>query len=157
MKRTLESALNDEPPASLEELRRRLGSSCATVLKKHFPGLCDEVSTRRRLRRRQKILEPTKALHSALSDVPAPSLVSLCKTLNTPKQSLEKICPQECASIRARYRYVQEDASVRRKKQLRQEVCQIIQNMQGEGKDPIIKHVRILLGQRNKWAEVSAA
>jgi hypothetical protein len=119
---------------------------------KTLSGLFDEVSTRRRLHRRQKILELTKALQSALSDVPAPSLVSLCKTLNMPKQSLEKMCPQECASIRARYRYAHADASVRRKEQPRQEVCEIIQNMQGEGKDPTINHVRILLGQRYKWA-----
>jgi hypothetical protein len=109
------SALNDEPPPSLEELRRQLGYSCSTVLKKHFPGLCDEASTRRRSHRRQKILELTNALQSALSDIPALSLVSLCKTLNTPEHILEKLCPRECASIRARYRHARGDTSARRK------------------------------------------
>jgi hypothetical protein len=46
---------------------------------------------------------------------------------------------------------------VRRKEQLQQEVRLIMQKMQGEGKDPNIEHMRILLRQRNKWAEVSAA
>ena len=157
MKRALECALNDEPPASLEELRRQLGYSCSTVLKKHFPGLCDEVSTRRRLHRRQKILELTKALQSALSDVPAPSLVSLSKTLNMPEHTLEKMCPRECASIRARYRHARANNSVHRKERLQQEVRQIIQNMQGEGTYPTIKQVRSMLSQRSNWAEVSTA
>jgi len=157
MKRALESALNDEPPASLEELRRQLGYSSSTVLKKHFPGLCAEVSTRRRLHRCQKILELTNALQSALSDVPVPSLVSLCKTLNTPEHTLEKLCPRECASIRARYRHARADTSVRRKEQLQQDVRNIIQNMQGEGRFPTIKQVRSLLSQRSNWAEVSTA
>jgi len=156
MKRALESALNDEPPASLEELRRQLGYSCSTVLKKYFPGLCDEVSTRRRLHRRQKILELTKALESALSDVPAPSLVSLCKTLNTPEHTLEKMCPRECASIRARYRHARVNNSVRRKEQLQQDVRKILRKLHGEGKYPTIKQVGDLLGSRNNWFEVSA-
>jgi hypothetical protein len=113
--------------------------------------------TRRRLHRRQKILELTKALQSALSDVPAPSLVSLCKTLNTPEHILDKLCPPECSSIRARYRHARADTSVRRKEQLQQEVRQIIQNMQGDGTFPTIKQVRIMLSQRSNWAEVSTA
>jgi energy-coupling factor transporter ATP-binding protein EcfA2 len=157
MERALRNALNHEPPPSLEELRRQLGYSCSTVLKKHFPGLCDEVSTRRRLHRRQKILELRKALQSALSDVPAPPLVGLCKTLNTPEYTLEKLCPRECASIRARYRHARADTSVRRKEKLQQEVRQILQNMQGEGTYPTIKQVRTMLGQRSNWAEVSTA
>jgi DNA-binding MarR family transcriptional regulator/DNA-binding phage protein len=157
MKRALEDALKDEPPPSLEQLRRQLGYSCSTVLKNHFPLLCEEVMTRRRLHRRQKILELTKALQSALSDVPAPSLVSLCKTLNTPEHILDKLCPPECSSIRARYRHARADTSVRRKEQLQQEVRQIIQNMQGDGTFPTIKQVRIMLSQRSNWAEVSTA
>jgi hypothetical protein len=62
MERALRNALNHEPPPSLDELRKRLGYSCSTVLKKHFPDLCDEVSTRRRSHRRQRILELTNAL-----------------------------------------------------------------------------------------------
>jgi DNA-binding MarR family transcriptional regulator/DNA-binding phage protein len=157
MERALRNALNHEPPPSLDELRKRLGYSCSTVLKNHFPLLCEEVMTRRRLHRRQKILKLTKTLQSALSDVPAPSLISLCKTLNTPEHILEKLCPRECASIRARYRHARADTSVRRKEQLQQEVRQIMQNMQGDGTSPTIKQVRILLSQRNNWAEVSTA
>ena len=134
-----------------------MGYSCSTVLKNHFPLLCEEVMTRRRLHRRQKILELTKALQSVLSDVPAPSLVSLCKTLNTPEHILDKLCPPECSSIRARYRHARADTSVRRKEQLQQEVRQIIQNMQGDGTFPTIKQVRIMLSQRSNWAEVSTA
>jgi len=155
MERALRNALNHEPPPSLDELRKRLGYSCSTVLKNHFPLLYEEVMTRRRLHRRQKILELTNALQSALSAVPAPSLVSLCKTLNTPEHILEKLCPRECASIRARYRHARADTSVRRKEQLQQEVRQIIQNMQGDGTYPTIKQVRIMLSQRNNWADVS--
>lgn len=155
MERALRNALNYEPPPSLDELRKRLGYSCSTVLKNHFPLLYEEVMTRRRLHRRQKILELTNALQSALSDVPARSLVSLCKTLNTPEHILEKLCPRECASIRARYRHARADTSARRKEQLQQEVRQIIQNMQGEGTYPTIKQVRIMLSQRNHWADVS--
>ena len=157
MEHALRNALNHEPPPSLDELRKRLGYSCSTVLKNHFPLLCEEVMTRRRLHRRQKILELTNALQAALSDVPAPSLISLCKTLNTPEHILEKLCPRECASIRARYRHARADTSVRRKEQLQQEVRQIMQNMQGDGTSPTIKQVRILLSQRNNWAEVSTA
>jgi hypothetical protein len=158
MKRALKNALNDEPPPSLEELRRRLGYSCSTVLKNHFPVLCDKILARLRSHRRQKILELKKALRSALLDVPAPSLVSLCKVLNIPKHSLEKMCPRECASIRARYLDARKDASVQRKEQLRQEVRQIMLKLHDEGKYPTIKQVSNLLGpRRNKWAEVSAA
>ncbi len=157
MESALENALNDEPPPSLDNLRTRLGYSCSTVLKNHFPVLCNEILTRRRLHRREKILELKEALRSALLGVPATSLVSLCKTLNTPQHALEKMCPRECASIRARYRYTREDASVRRKEQLRQEVRKIMQKLHGEGNYPTIKQVRILLSQRNKWAEVSTA
>jgi hypothetical protein len=46
---------------------------------------------------------------------------------------------------------------VRRKEQLQQEVRQIIQNMQGEGRFPTIKQVRSLLSQRSNWAEASTA
>ena len=101
------------------------------------------------MHRNEKYWNLKEALRSALWDVPAPSLVSLCNTLNTPEHALEKMCPRECASIRARYRYAREEASVRRKEQLQQE--------DGEGKYPTIKQVRILLRQRNNWAEVSTA
>jgi len=157
MERALRNALNHEPPPSLDELRKRLGYSCSTVLKNHFPFLCEEVMTRRRLHRRQKILELTNALQSALSDVPAPSLVSLCKKLNTPEHILDKLCPRECSAIRARYRHARADTSVRRKEQLQQEVRQIIQNIQGDGTFPTIKQVRITLNRRSNWAEVSTA
>jgi DNA-binding MarR family transcriptional regulator/DNA-binding phage protein len=157
MERALRNALNDEPPPSLDELRKRLGYSCSTVLNNHFPLLCEEVMTRRLMHRRQKILELTNALRSALSDVPAASLASLCKTLNTPEHIIEKLCPRECASIRARYRDARADTSVRRKEQLQREVRQIIQNMQGEGRFPTIKQVRSLLSQRSNWAEASTA
>jgi hypothetical protein len=113
--------------------------------------------TRRRWHRRQKILELTNALQSALSDVLAPSLVSLCKTLNTPEYILVKLCPRECASIRAKYRHARADTAVRRKEQLQQEVRQVIQNMRGEGTYPTIKQVRTMLSQRSNWAEVSTA
>jgi len=46
---------------------------------------------------------------------------------------------------------------VRRKEQLQQDVRNIIQNMQGEGRFPTIKQVRSLLSQRSNWAEVSTA
>jgi DNA-binding phage protein len=157
MERALENALNDEPPPSLDNLRRQLGYSCSTVLKNHFPVLCNEIMTRRRLHRRQMILELKRALRSALLDVPAPSLVSLCRTLNTPEHALEKMCPRECASIRARYRRAREEASVRRKEQLRLEVRKIMQMVHSEGNYPTIKQVRILLRQRNNWAEVSTS
>jgi hypothetical protein len=156
MERALKSALNDEPPPSLGELGTRLGYSCSTVLKNHFPVLYDEILARQRLYRRQKMLKLKNALRSALLDVPAPSLVSLCKTLNIPEHSLEKMCPRECASIRARYLDAREDASVRRKEQLRQEVRQIMQKLYDEGKYPTIKQVSDLLGPRNNWFEVSA-
>lgn len=157
IKCVLESALNDESPPSLDNLRKRLGYSCSTVLKNHFPALCNEILMRRRLHRHEKVLELKRALRSALLNVPAPSLVSLCKTLNTPQHALEKMCPRECASIRARYRHARGDASVRLKAQLRQDVRKIMQKLHGEGNCPTIKQVRILLGQRNKWAEVSTA
>jgi len=157
MEHALRIALKHEHPPSLDELRKRLGYSCSTVLKNHFPLLYEEVLTRRRLHRGQKILELTNALQSALSDVRTPSLVSLCKKLNTPEHILENLCPQECASIRARYRHARAGTSVRRKEQLQQEVRQIIQNMQGEGTYPTIKQVRTMLSQRSNWAEVSTA
>jgi DNA-binding phage protein len=157
MEHALRNALKHEHPPSLDELRRRLGFSCSTVLKNHFPLLYEEVLTRRRLYRGQNTLELTKALQSALSDVPAPSLVNLCMTLNTPEHILEKLCPRECASIRARYRHARADTSVRRKEQLQQEVRQIIRDMQGEGTYPTIKQVRTMLSQRGSWAEVSTA
>jgi DNA-binding MarR family transcriptional regulator len=156
MERALRNALNHEPPPSLDELRKRLGYSCSSVFKNHFPLLYEEVMTRRRLHRGKKILELTKALQSALSDVPAPSLVSLCKSLNTPEHTLEKLCPRECASIRARYRHARADSSVRRKEQLRQDVRKILRKLHGEGKHPTIKQVGDLLGSRNSWFEVSA-
>jgi hypothetical protein len=157
MERALEKALNDEPPPALDDLRRRLGYSCSTVLKSHFPVLYNEILARRRSHRREKMLDLKETLLSALLDVPAPSLVRLCKTLNTPEHVLEKMCPRECASIRARYRHAREDASVRRKEQLRQEVRKIMKNLHNEGKYPTIKEVRFLLNQRNKWAEISTA
>jgi DNA-binding phage protein len=157
MERALRNALTLEPPPSLDELRKRLGYSCSTVLKNHFPVLCNEILTRRRLHRRERILELKGALRSALLDVPAPSLVSLCKTLNTPEHALEKMCPRECALIRARYRHARAGTSVRRKEQLRQEVRKIMQKLHGEGNYPTIKQVRSLLSQRNHWAEVSTA
>jgi hypothetical protein len=50
-----------------------------------------------------------------------------------------------------------EDALVRPKEQLRQEICEIMLELHGEGKYPTIKRVGILLNQRSKWAEVSVA
>ena len=46
---------------------------------------------------------------------------------------------------------------MRRTEQLQQEVRTIMQKLHGEGKYPTIKQVRILLRQRNNWAEVSTA
>jgi hypothetical protein len=46
---------------------------------------------------------------------------------------------------------------VRRKEEFQQAVRQIMQMLHGEGKYPTIEQVRILLSQRNKWAEISIA
>jgi AraC-like DNA-binding protein len=159
MEIALKNALNDELPPSLDQVRRQLGYSSSEVLRNHFPVLCDEILARRRLHRQQQILELKKTLRSALLESPAPSLASLCKRINLPRHSLEKMCPHECSLIRSGYLRARKEASECCKEQMRQEVHRIVQNLHGEGKYPTIARVRALLSKKmlNKWAEIYAA
>jgi DNA-binding phage protein len=156
MEGALNNALTQELPPSLDEVRRRLGYSTSQVLRNHFPTLCDEILARRRRYRQQQILELKKKLRSALLESPAPPLANLGKRLNLPGHCLEKMCPHECASIRARYLRDRKETSERRKEQMRQEVHRIVQRLHAEGTYPTVERVNILLSKimRVQWAAV---
>lgn len=157
MEETLKAALTEKTPPSLEEVRRRLGYLTSTVLRNHFPALCDELLARRRLHRQQQITDLKKKLQSALLEWPAPSFVDLCKRFDLPSHCLERMFPSECALIRARCRRARKDASVLRVEQLQQEVRKIMRKLHSDGNDPTIKQVTILLSQRNECAKISTA
>jgi len=159
MELTLKNALNDEPPPSLHEVVRRLGYSSSEVLRNHFSTLCDKILARRRLHRKQQVLELKKTLRSALLECPARSLTSLCRKFNLPRYSVQKMHPHECASIRSRYVRARNETSECRKEQTIQEVHGIVRRLHGEGKYPTVERVGALLGKTalNKWATVDAA
>jgi hypothetical protein len=159
MEETLKAALTEETPPSLEDVRKRVGYLTSTVLRNHFPALCDELLARRRLHRRQQILELKTKLGSAMLEWPAPSLVGLCKQFDLPRHYLERMFPTECASIRARYACARKETAELRKELVRKEVHRVMHQLCRAGLRPTLKRVKAVLDKivRYKWADVSAA
>lgn len=159
MEDALKGALTEQDPPSPDEVRKRLGYLTSTVLRNHCPALCDELLARRRSHRRQQLLELKTKLGSSLLEWPAPSLVDLCKRLDLPNRSLERIFPTECASIRARYACARKDISEHRKEQTQKEVHRVMRQLCSAGLYPTLKRVRAALDKsmRRRWSDVSTA
>lgn len=145
MESALKDALQEDQVPTLSDLCRRLGYSNSVVLRDHFPDLCEEILARRRDLRNQRIAQLRGTLQAVPREEPAPSFVSVCKRIGLSYATLAEMCPEECAAIRARYRRSRSEASRRKKEQLGEEVCQIVQRLQSEGECPSVVRVTALL------------
>lgn len=159
MENALKGALREDQVPTLSDLCRRLGYSNSVVLRYHFPDLCEEILARRRDLRNQRIAQLRKTLQLVPREEPAPSSVSVCKRIGLSYAALAEMCPEECAAIRTRYRQSRSEASRRRKAQLGEEVRQIVQRLQSEGKCPSVVRVTALLPKTalKDWRTISAA
>jgi AraC-like DNA-binding protein len=101
MELALKDAAKAERPPALGEIAKRLGYSNSEILRRYFPARCDKILARRRLFRRQYIQKLRRAVRSALSEWPCPSLTSLCKRIGLCHSYLQKLCPHEWALIRS--------------------------------------------------------
>jgi hypothetical protein len=145
MKSVLKDALREDQVPTLNDLCMRLGYSNSVVLRYHFSDLCDEILARRRNLRKQRIAQMRKTLHAVSREDPAPSFLSVCKRIGLSCAALAEMCPEECATIRARYLRGRSEATRRKKEQLGKEVCQIVLKLQIEGKCPSVVRVATLL------------
>jgi hypothetical protein len=145
MKSALKDALREEQVPTLSDLCRRLGYSNSVVLRYHFPDLCDQILARRRDLRDQRIAQMRKTLQTVAREEPAPSFLGVCKRIGLSCATLAEMCPEECATIHARYLRGRSEATRRKKEQLGKEVCQIVRRLQSEGKCPSVVRVATLL------------
>jgi hypothetical protein len=145
MKSALKDALREEQVPTLSDLCKRLGYSNSVVLRYHFPDLCDQLLARRRDLRDQQIAQMRKTLQAVAREEPAPSFLGVCKRIGVSCAALAGMCPEECATIRARYLRSRSEATRRKKEQLGEEVCQIVRRLQSEGNCPSVVRVATLL------------
>ena len=159
MESALEDALRENQVPTLSDLCRRLGYSNSVVLRYHFPDLCDEILARRRELRNQQIAQLRKTLQAVSLEEPAPSFLRVCKRIGLSHAALAETCPEECAAIRARYLRSRSEATRRKKQQLGEEVCQIVQRLQNDGKCPSVVRVATLLSKTalTDWRILNAA
>jgi len=88
MQMALKKALFEEPPPTLHEMAKGLGYSNSEIFRKYFPTHCDKILARQRLFRKQRIQKLRRAVRSALSEWPSPSLASMSKRLGLCRTSL---------------------------------------------------------------------
>jgi hypothetical protein len=106
MQREVGSTTKDDFEKGADETHRgpsKRSSNATGVLRNQFPALCDELLAWQQLHRRRQFFEPKTRLGSVLPELPALSLVGLYERFDLPSDSLERMFPTECASIRARY------------------------------------------------------
>ncbi|MBZ5561479.1 MAG: TniQ family protein [Acidobacteriia bacterium] len=159
MQMALKKALYEDPLPTLHEMAKRLAHSNSGILREYFPTHCDKILARRRLFRRQRIQKLKRAVRSALSESPSPSLACLCKRLGLSRTSLQKMCPHEWTLIRSRYLRTRREASRQRQEEVGKKVRQIVQRLYREGKCPTEPRVIALLPKtiRGAWRTIRAA
>ena len=155
----LKNALNDDPPPSLDEVAKRFGYASSGVLRTYSSTLCDKLLARRRRHRRLQFLELKKKLQATLLEWPAPCIAGVCRRFNVQRGALQKMYPHEYAALRSRYLHTRREIWERRQQQIREEVYQAVQKLNGEGKYPTIDRVRAWLNKPalNRWSAIHAA
>ncbi|MHB8413218.1 MAG: hypothetical protein ACYDDI_14900 [Candidatus Acidiferrales bacterium] len=158
-KRTLETALLEDPVPKLSELCKRLGYAHSETLRTHFPVLYDRILARRRALRDQLILELRKTLQASLLEWPVPSLAAMCKRTGRSRSSLLDLCPEESRAIQSRYWPSIKETSRRRREQLASEVREIVRELHRQGIRPTAERVTRLLGKTTlrEWKALNAA
>jgi transcriptional regulator with XRE-family HTH domain len=159
IKNLLGEAMRENPVPTLRDLAKRVGFAGSASLRSHFPELCRQIHTRRRIMRHRWAAELRRTLQATLRESPAPSFTSVCKRIGLSRSCVQETWPRQCAAIESRYLRDRREASQRRKDQMREEVRQIVRELHRQGKCPSVERVLRLLGESTlrDWKALHAA
>lgn len=159
LERTLETALLENPVPKLSELCKRLDCAHSDTLRTHFPVLCDQIVTRRRALREQRVFELRKTLQASLLEWPAPSFATVGKRTGLSRASLLELCPDESKAIQSRYWPARKEASQHRRERLVAEVREVVRHFHRQGVCPTVMRVTALLHKATlkEWKALNAA
>ncbi len=156
---TLEQALQENPPPSLQQMTKRLGFSSVSVLKAHAPGLCQRLKTHRMAYRERCRVELGNKLESVLTENPPPSLRSVYSRLNVTESIVNISFPELRRAIGLRHLQHQKQQSQSRRQDVQTEIREIVQMLQAQGICPSVPRVISLLktGSLREWNVVNNA
>lgn len=159
MERLLAAALNESPPPTLNDLRKRLGYSSSECLQLHLPQLCQKILARRQAAREQDLATLRRQLRELLLETPVVSLQAVSRQLDLSVAHLAELCPDECAAIRSRYVRWRHGASELRKARMFVEVREAVLQLHTRGQCPTVSRVMPLLtpGCLREWHALTTA
>ena len=107
----------------------------------------------------QKIANVKRMLQDLLLEVPAVSLRIASQRTGFSCAYLKELCPEECCALASRYRCWRHEASKLRKRDLFEEVRQLVRQIHDEGKHPTVGRVASLLSDTalREWKTLNAA
>jgi hypothetical protein len=144
---SLEAGIRAEFPPCVQEVARQLSCS-KTVLVKHFPKLCEELSKLYRKRRSVYWSKIETALRDSLEELPPRSMRAIAKDLGCSHTSVLNYFPDLCRRLATRYSQHRHEQSQRRQEQLCLKVREIALAICEEGEDPTVRRVSQRLAHR---------
>lgn len=142
VRRSLENAIQENAPPSVEAVARSLGCS-RTVLTKHYPDLCSQLSKLYLEQRgtRRSIIKA--ALKEALNQDPPQHLRSLAKILKCSHTSIHNHFPELRRQISSRYKLYRRERSNQKNDRFKNEVRGAALALYNKGVYPSVREVSL--------------
>jgi hypothetical protein len=156
-RQALRAALEEEPPASLEQISKRLGFGSPTPLRNYFPDLYRALVARRANYRANQRDKMRSALEAMLTEEPPPTVPAVCERLGLSERWFYNLYPDLIRAIAARHR-VRRDQSMKDRRQLsRIEVFHIVSDLNSKGERPgrALVQTRLSADAVKDWGTVS--
>ncbi len=145
IKRTLERALQENPPPTLATMSQRLGYSYRGSLRGLAPELCDKLLARRKAHEQGLLQGIRIELEAVLTEDPPPSMTTVWKRLGVSLPFLKSHFPDHCKAIVDNYEQHRQETTRRLRESLLMEVREIVAMLYRAGVVPSTPRVTALL------------
>lgn len=146
MYKILQLALIEAPPASVDEIGRRLGYKNGWQCRKLFRDLCNKISARHLEFLRAIQEERCLTLLAALKEDPPPSVKEIGRRLKTNPANLIRSWPKLCHKVSERHANYQQRLVISKKENLKERIRSIASDPKGGNTFPSKYRVGKLLG-----------
>jgi AraC-like DNA-binding protein len=156
-RQALRTALEEEPPPSLDQISKRLGFGSPTPLRNYFPDLYQALVARRANYQANRRDEIRSALEAILSEEQPPTIPAVCKRVGLSESWLYSLYPDLIRAIAARHRIRRDRLMKDRREGSRKEVFQIVADLHRQGERPsqALVQARLSANAVKDWGTIS--
>jgi hypothetical protein len=135
-------ALIEKPTPSVKVVARRLGISEPQQLQRWFPEECGRLSAMYAQQKAERLAALEAKLRIALSENPPRALAQIASSLPYNRQDCYRRWPDLCYALATRYLDHQKDCTQKKKQAIREQVHQVVAELQQAGIHPTQQRVR---------------